>query len=70
MYKIWVVITLLTLLIVSVQGVVGESGNETLQQELDNLTQYLTSQGYEWLINYSITIFIKLNLSTKRDLSL
>ena len=32
----------------------GEGSNETLQQELDNLTQYLTSQGYEWLINYSI----------------
>ena len=32
----------------------GEGSNETLQLELNNLTQYLTSQGYEWLINYSI----------------
>ena len=47
-------IILITLLLVNIQGVVGESGNETLQQELDNLTQYLTSQGYDWLINYSI----------------
>ena len=47
-------IILITLLLVNIQGVVGESDNETLQQKLDNLTQYLTEQGYSWLINYSI----------------
>ena len=47
-------IILITLLLVNIQGVVGESDNETLQQELDNLTQYLTEQGYDWLVNYNI----------------
>ena len=32
----------------------GGGDNETFQSELNNLTQYLTEQGYEWLVNYSI----------------
>ena len=51
-----ILITLLIFLIILSVGAQegGGGGNETLQQELDNLTQYLTEQGYEWLVDYNI----------------
>ncbi len=40
------------LFMVQAEGGEGMGGNETA--ELDNLTSYLVTEGYEWLVNYSI----------------
>ncbi len=49
------------LLVVAFVGlVVAESySSEDLQAELANLTQELTAEGYDWLVNYSLIKFIK-----------
>ena len=42
-------------------------GNESLQGELNNLTSELSSQGYDWLINYSVDESVDIEVYREND---
>jgi len=59
------IISIIFLITLSVMAQ-GE-GNESLQGELNNLTSELSSQGYDWLINYSVDESVDIEVYREND---
>lgn len=58
---------LLMLIPVGLAAQEGGGGNESLQEELNNLTSQLTAEGYSWLVNYSIEETAEIEVYREND---
>ena len=53
------ILLIILVFMIMIGSLVSAQSNQSLEDELSNLTSNLTSQGYDWLINYSLENYTK-----------